>query len=94
MPMISLDTDQARSTAATFDSSRASIESSLNSMMSSVSQVLATWQGQSRQQFEGQWEQWTSRLRVIMEELQGLANGLRREADEFESVDRSFIASP
>ena len=93
MSTISLDADQARSTAATFDSNRASIESSLNSMMSSVSQLSATWQGQSRQRFESQWGQWTSRLRVMMEELQGLANGLRREADEFEAAGRSFDAS-
>ncbi|GIV90519.1 MAG: hypothetical protein KatS3mg055_3037 [Chloroflexus sp.] len=92
MPQISIDPDQARSTAATFDSSRSNIEGSLNSMMSSVNQVLATWNGQSRQQFEGEWEQWVQRLRNMMEELQGLANGLRREADEFESVDRSFIS--
>jgi WXG100 family type VII secretion target len=92
MPQISIDPDQARSTAATFDSSRSNIEGSLNSMMSSVNQVLATWNGQSRQQFEGEWEQWVQRLRAMMEELQGLANGLRREADEFESVDRSFIS--
>lgn len=93
MPAISLDPDQARSTASTFDSSRSNIESSLSTMMSSVNQVLATWNGQSRQQFENEWEQWTQRLRNMMEELQGLANGLRREADEFEAADRSFLSA-
>ncbi|RMD74633.1 MAG: WXG100 family type VII secretion target [Chloroflexi bacterium] len=93
MPLISLDTDEARSTAATIDSNLSSMEGSLNTMMSSVSQLLSTWNGQSRMQFENEWEQWTRRLRAMMEELQGLSNGLRREADEFESVDRSFVGA-
>ncbi len=93
MPPISLDPEQARATAATFDGSKGSIEGELNRMVSSVNSVLSTWSGQSRQQFETQWEQWTQRLRNMMEELQGLSNGLRREADEFESVDRSFLSS-
>lgn len=93
MPAISLDPDQARATASAFDSSRNNIESSLSTMMSSVNQVLSTWNGQSRQQFENEWEQWSQRLRNMMEELQGLANGLRREADEFEAADRSFLSA-
>lgn len=93
MPTISLDPDQARATASAFDSSRNNIESSLSTMMSSVNQVLSTWNGQSRQQFENEWEQWSQRLRKMMEELQGLANGLRREADEFEAVDRSYLSA-
>ncbi len=93
MAQISLDIEQARATAATFDSSRSNIETSLNTMTGSVNQVLATWNGQSRQQFENQWSQWVQRLQAAMQELQGLANGLRREADEFEEISRNFIGS-
>ncbi len=93
MAPISLDPEQARATASAFDGCRGSIEGELARMMSAANEVMATWSGQSRQQFEAEWSQWTQRLRNMMEELQGLANGLRREADEFESVDRSFISS-
>ncbi|MGQ9829666.1 MAG: WXG100 family type VII secretion target [Roseiflexus sp.] len=93
MPLISLDSDQARTTASTLDGSKNSIESELNRMIGSANEVMATWSGSSRQQFEAQWEQWCQQLRTMMEELQGLANGLRREADEFESVDRSFLSA-
>ncbi|ABU58208.1 MULTISPECIES: WXG100 family type VII secretion target [Roseiflexus] len=93
MAPISLDPEQARSTASTFDGCKGTIEGELSRMMGSVNEVLATWSGQSRQQFEAEWDQWTNRLRNMMEELQGLANGLRREADEFESVDRSFVSA-
>ncbi|MGQ9529393.1 WXG100 family type VII secretion target [Chloroflexus sp.] len=90
MPMISLDPEQARSTASTFDTNRSSIESDLSSMQASVNQLLGTWQGQSRLEFEQEWGQWSQRLRDMVNRLQGLANGLRREADEIESIDRSF----
>jgi WXG100 family type VII secretion target len=90
MAPISLDPDQARSTASTFDSSKGSIEGELSRLTGSTNEVLGGWSGQSRQQFEGEWDQWTQRLRSLLEELQGLAGGLRREAEEFEAADRSF----
>lgn len=90
MPVISLDPEQARSTAATFDSNRSNIESDLSSMQSSVSQLMGTWQGPSSQEFTEQWEQWTQRLKTMLDRLQSLANGLRREADEIEAIDQSF----
>jgi WXG100 family type VII secretion target len=93
MPMISLDTDAARSASATLAASKSSIEGELGRMMSSANEVMSTWSGTSRQQFESQWEQWCQKLRTMMEELQSLSNGLRREADEFEAVDRSFLAA-
>ncbi|MGQ9529391.1 WXG100 family type VII secretion target [Chloroflexus sp.] len=92
MPSVSIDTDQARSTAATFDTSRSNIENALSTMSASVSQLLGTWQGSARQQFENEWEQYTQQLRSMLELLQGLANGLRREADEFEAAGRNFTA--
>ncbi len=92
MPPISLDPQQARATASVFDGGKGSIEGELSRMMSSVNDVTSTWSGQSRQQFESRWEEWSQRLRTMMDELQNLANGLRREAEEFESVDRSFNA--
>ncbi len=84
MSLISLDPDQARATASSFDNGRGSMESALNNMINSVNQVTATWQGQNRQQFEAQWSQASQNLRNLMEELQRLSNGLRREAEEFE----------
>jgi WXG100 family type VII secretion target len=93
MPVISLDPDAARSTAATMDASKSSIEGELNRMMSSANEVMSTWAGSSRQQFEAQWEQWCQKLRTMMDELHNLSNGLRREAEEFESVDRTFLAA-
>jgi WXG100 family type VII secretion target len=73
--------------------SKSSIEGELGRMMSSANEVMSTWSGTSRQQFESQWEQWCQKLRTMMEELQSLSNGLRREAEEFEAVDRSFLAA-
>ncbi len=93
MSLISLDPDQARTTASSFDNGRGSMESALNSMINSVNQVTATWQGSNRQQFEAQWLQASQNLRNLMEELQRLSNGLRREAEEFERVDQSFVAA-
>ncbi|RMD74632.1 MAG: WXG100 family type VII secretion target [Chloroflexi bacterium] len=90
MSSIGIDPYEARSTAATFESNQFAIEDSLNTMMSSVSRLLSTWNGQSRMRFESEWEQWVQRLRAMMDELQSLANGLRREADEFEESARSF----
>jgi WXG100 family type VII secretion target len=93
MAPISLDPDQARSTASAFDSCKSSIEGELSRMIASANEVMGGWSGQSRSQFEGEWDQWCQRLRNLMEELQGLSNGLRREADEFEAADRSFLGA-
>lgn len=92
MAPISIDPDQARSTAGTFDGCKGSIEGELSRMVGSANEVMGGWSGQSRNQFEGEWDQWCQRLRSLMEELQGLASGLRREADEFEAADRSFVS--
>ncbi|MBO9318236.1 MAG: WXG100 family type VII secretion target [Chloroflexus sp.] len=93
MPLISIDTDQARATASTFDSSHSSIESALRNMVSAVDAALAVWQGASSQQFANEWNDWRTNLNEMLQLLQGLANGIRREVDEFEAVDRSFISA-
>lgn len=90
MPPISLDPQQARATASTYDSAKSAIEGELSRMTGSTRDVMSSWSGQSRQQFESKWEEWSQRLRALTEELQNLANGLRREAEEFESADRTF----
>lgn len=90
MPPISLDPQQARATASTFDGAKNAIEGELGRMTSSVNDVMSNWSGQSRQRFESMWEEWNQRLRRMTDELQNLANGLRREAEEFEAADRTF----
>lgn len=92
MASVSIDIEQARSTAAGFDTSRSNIESALAAMNGSVNELFGTWQGRARQQFESEWEQWTQQLRNMLELLQGLANGIRREADEFEAAASDFTA--
>lgn len=91
MAVKSLDTDQARATASVFDACRDSIgQAEFNRLQSAVSEVSAQWMGGSRNQFEGEWSSWCSQLQSLMSELDRLANGLRREADEFDQADLAF----
>lgn len=90
MPAISLDPDQADQTANTFSSSRGNIEGQLSTMMNSANSVLATWQGNNRNQFEERWQECQNRLRQLMEELDRFSQGLHREANEFREADRAF----
>ncbi|MDP9313872.1 MAG: WXG100 family type VII secretion target, partial [Chloroflexota bacterium] len=91
MAVKSLDTDQARTTASVFDACRDSIgQSEFGRLMSSVNDVSAQWSGGSRTQFENEWSNWSNQLQALMLELERLAGGLRREADEFDQADQAF----
>ncbi len=90
MAAISLDPDQADQTANTFSTCRGSIDGELNSMMNSASAVMSTWQGNSRNQFEEQWQECQNRLRQIMEELDDFSQRLHREASEFREAASQF----
>lgn len=90
MPAISLDPDQADQTASAFDSCRGSIESQLSSMANSANSVMSTWQGNSRHQFEEQWQECQQVIRQIMEELNDFSSRLRREAQEFRDAASQF----
>ena len=91
MAVKSLDTDQARTTANVFDTCRDTIgQSEFGRLMSSVNDVAAQWSGGSRMQFENEWSNWCNQLQTLMVELERLAGGLRREADEFDQADQAF----
>jgi WXG100 family type VII secretion target len=90
MAAISLDPDQADQTASTFSACRGSIEGELSSMMNSANAVMSTWQGNSRNQFEEQWQECQNHIRQIMEQLEDFSQRLHREADEFRQVASQF----
>ncbi len=91
MAVKSLDTDQARTTASVFDVCRDTIgQSEFNRLQAAVDDVSFQWVGGSRNQFEGEWSNWCSQLQTLMSELERLAHGLRREADEFDQADLAF----
>lgn len=91
MAVKSLDTDQARTTANVFDACRDSIgQSEFGRLMSSVNEVTSQWNGGSRNQFDNEWSNWANQLQTLMGELERLAGGLRREADEFDQADQAF----
>lgn len=88
--VISLDVEQARSTASTFSNCAEQIDGELSTLNSSVNSVLTTWQGMSRAQFEEQWESCTASIRQLSDRLRELSRGLTIEANEFESADSRF----
>ncbi len=91
MAVKSLDTDQARSTANVFDACRDIIgQGEFGRLQAAVNDVTTQWYGGSRNQFEGEWSNWCNQLQSLMAELERLASGLRREADEFDQADLAF----
>lgn len=89
-PMISLDVDLADSTVQTLNSCYASIEAELNAMLSASEQVIATWEGNSRVQYEAQWQATQTQLRQLLDELNRLSQGLSRTSAHFRDVGASF----
>ena len=89
-PMISLDVDLADVTVLTLNSCRDSIENELTAMISSANNVVATWEGNSRLQFEEQWQEAQNRLRGIIEELTLLSQGISRTNERFRDAAAVF----
>ncbi len=91
MAVKSLDPEVARMTAGVFDACRDTIgQSEFGRLNSAVGEVAAQWNGSSRGQFDNEWSVWCQQLQTLMTELERLAVGLRREADEFEAADQAF----
>lgn len=91
MALKSLDTDQARTTANVFDACRDTIgQGEFGRLNATVGDVAGNWIGGSRNQFDNEWSAWCSQLQTLMADLERLANGLRREADEFDQADQAF----
>lgn len=91
MAVKSLDTEVARMTASVFDACRDTIgQSEFGRLNSAVNEVASMWSGGSRNQFDNEWSMWSQQLQTLMTELERLAGGLRREADEFDAADQAF----
>ncbi|PDW01818.1 WXG100 family type VII secretion target [Candidatus Viridilinea mediisalina] len=88
--MISLDVELAEATIQTLNRCRDSIEQELNAMLNSSNSVVATWEGNSRVQFEAQWQEAQDRLRQIIDQITLLSQGLERTKERFREAAASF----
>jgi WXG100 family type VII secretion target len=88
--LIKMDPDVARETAGRIEQTAGIVEGQSNDMRGSVRTLMASYTGRSAGAFEARTEECVQQLQLLIEELHELGRGLRHEAEEMETVDRSF----
>lgn len=92
MTRIQIDPEQAMQTASTLLSNHQELDQLLQTLASTVEEMIAGWDGQARQRFAVSWEQWLTSTRKVLETIPSLAAGIQQEKAEFEAADRHFGA--
>ena len=87
MATLHMDTDVARSTQSAITNTKSQLDGLLQSMTSSVTGNLQpSWMGNSATEFYGNYDQWQSQMKNLLEQLQALGSRLQTEISEWEQM--------
>lgn len=87
MATLHFDTDAGRGTANVINSACSNLEGELNNLNSRVnSMVGAEWIGNSANQFQSEFQNWSQQLRSCVEQLTTLRMRLENEIAEWETA--------
>jgi len=91
MATLHFNTDAGRQTADALAAAHSNIESELNSLKSRVASLVGSeWQGQSSQQFQEEFTNWSNQLQVFLETLITLQARLNTEIQNWEAIASQF----
>jgi WXG100 family type VII secretion target len=91
MATLHFDTDAGRNTSSTISASSNNIQSELSNLRSRVSSMVGgEWQGNSANQFEGEFQNWAQQLQTTLNTLDELKMKLDREIQEWETAASSL----
>lgn len=87
MATLHMEVEAARSTSSTMKSSREQMDTSLQSMTSSVQGLIgAAWMGNSASEFLSVYEQWRSTMTQLSQQLVDLTGRLDNEISQWEQM--------
>lgn len=92
MVEIRVSPERLRSTASQLDSNRQEVDSVLNNMITTVTNLQGEWTGLAQVDYANIFNEQVPQMRTQLNEiLENLNNELRRIADVFEETDRGVI---
>lgn len=87
MATLHMEVETARSTQNSMVNSRSQLESTVQSMTSSVQGLVGSaWMGNSANEFMNEYEQWRNTMNQLMEQLNTLNTRLMNEIVEWENM--------
>lgn len=90
MPMLLMETDQARTTQQELMQMAMEIEQEGQLVSRSTQQLVSVWEGQAAHLFDDEMQQMAQYTRTIFEQVNELATRLQNEIDEWEEVASTF----
>jgi len=80
-------TDSGRETSSLISTTCANLESELNSVNQRVNSLVGSeWIGQSANQFQGEFQEWSSQMRNVISQLEHLRQRLDAEIADWEQA--------
>ncbi|MEI8306456.1 MAG: WXG100 family type VII secretion target [Chloroflexales bacterium] len=89
MALIRMDVDQAQTTINKVNQTLDELNNQLSALGSSVNDLLGAWEGQAQTQFSHAWDDWRSRFKTTIDELQPMSQGLSTERQQIIDADSS-----
>jgi WXG100 family type VII secretion target len=87
MTTLHFDTDAGRNTSSLIRTTISNLQSELNTLQQRVNGMVgAEWQGNSAQQFQGEFQNWSEQLRNTISQLETIQQRLDREIAEWEQA--------
>ena len=87
MATIRMEVETCRNTATAMINTKSSIEDQMGSLASTISNTVpGAWEAPSANEFQGAYQEWTSAMKQLMEQLATLQQRLNAEINEFEQT--------
>ena len=87
MATLHMEVEAARSTQSNMVNNRSQLESTVQTMTSSVQGLVgSTWMGNSANEFMNEYEQWRNTMNQLLEQLNTLNSRLMNEIVEWENM--------
>lgn len=87
MATIKMNVDSCRNLVSTINGAKAAIDDQITSLSGTVNGVVpADWESSSANQFQSAFQEWTTAMKQLSEQLEALNQRLASEISEFEAA--------